>query len=266
MSSCSMQKALYEASKYLDQRIQDGSKLTITLPHAEHVMIVALSAVMIARKINKNNNAGFIDEEEAFVCGLLHDVGRYIVDEQKSKYPHTISGYERCMKLNMPRVAQVCLTHAILDKATKEEYPAYTENQIDFVNKKMSEIQRNFYDDLIMLIDLHCRGNQVLPIQERLEKNKIFYNIKSDNYCKKYLDVDSEFSKKYNINIQEVCTFVVNHRKTMFKKLMPYCHGVLRYLCGDNIDINMYTSVLKSQNYLKRPQIYARRHLEDFTR
>ncbi len=69
MSSCSMQKALYEASKYLDQRIQDGSKLTITLPHAEHVMIVAFSAVMIARKINKNNNAGFIDEEEACVCG-----------------------------------------------------------------------------------------------------------------------------------------------------------------------------------------------------
>ena len=266
MPSCSMQKALYEASKYIDQRIQDGSKLKITLPHAEHVMIVALSAVIIARKINKNANNVFIDEEEAFVCGLLHDIGRYIVDEQKSKYPHTISGYERCMKLNIPRVAQVCLTHAILDRVTKEEYPAYTENQIDFVNEKMSKIQRSFYDDLIMLIDLHCRGNQVLSIQERLNKNKVFYNITSENYCKKYLDVDAAFAKKYNVNIQQVCEFVVNHRKIMFKKLMPYCHGVLRYLCGDKIDINMYTAALKSQNYLKTPQICVKRHLEDFTR
>ena len=266
MSSCSMQKALYEASEYIDQRIKDGSKLTITLPHAEHVLIVALSAAIIAHTLKKNNKHAFIDVEQAFVCGLLHDIGRYIVDEQKSMYPHTISGYERCMKLNMPDVAQVCLTHAILDKATKEEYPAYTEKQINFVNEKMSNIQRNFYDDIIMLIDLHCRGNQVLAIEERLNKNRYFYNIKSENYCKKYLDLNADFSKKYGVDINKVCTFVVNHRKTMFEKLMPYCHGVLRYLCGDKIDIKMYVPALKSQNYLKPSQIYAKRHLEDFTR
>jgi len=234
MSMYSMQNALREASNYINKRIEDGSKPKITVPHAVHILIVAISAAVIARQINKKAGKNLINEERAFVYGVLHDIGRYIVDENKAGYPHTIAGYDLCMKLNMPLVAQICLTHAVLDTANVQEYPNYTAEQLDFINNKMTVIKRSLYDDLIMLIDLHCRGDKVLPIKERLNKNKLFYNIAAKDYSAKYLDLYSEFTKKYGIDIYQVCDFVATHKNIMFKKFIPYCHGWLRYVCGDN--------------------------------
>ncbi len=188
MSKCDMMRALSMASVYIDRRIDDGSRLAITLPHAAHILIVAASAAIITHQIKKNNKDSLVDVEKAFVLGLLHDIGRYIVDENEAQYPHTIAGYDHCIKLHAASVAPICLTHAILDKATKEEYPRYTPEQLDFANEKISKIDRSFYDDLIMLIDLHCRGDQIFSIQDRLNKNKSFYNIQSDNYSSKYLE------------------------------------------------------------------------------
>ncbi|MBO7052984.1 MAG: HDOD domain-containing protein [Alphaproteobacteria bacterium] len=233
MPRCSMQEAMNKASVYIDRRIEDGSKIAITLPHASHILIMAVSAYLIARQIKKQTKDETIDLEKAFVCGLLHDIGRYIVDERESKYPHTIAGYDRCKKLKIPGVAPVCLTHAILDKATHEEYPDYTPEQLKFVNDKMSKINRSFYDDLTMLVDLHCRGDQVFHIHDRLEKNIKMYNIQMDNYYDKYMALYNKFTSKYNVDIYRICRFVADHRKSIFKHLMPYCHGWLRYVCGD---------------------------------
>lgn len=238
-----MQDALSKASVYIDRRIMDGSKLRITLPHAEHILIVALSAAVVAHQINSDE--AFV--EQAFVCGLLHDIGRYIVDEKASKYPHTIAGYERCMKLRISSVAPVCLTHAILDYANKQEYPDYTDAQLDWVNDKMSHIKRTFYDDLVMLIDLHCRGDQVMRIEDRLAKNKQFYHIKSEDYCQKYLKLDADFKQKYGVDVYNACRFVYACKKSMFKRLMPYCHGWLRYVCGDRNVVREYPLDVQQQ-------------------
>ena len=238
-----MQEALNKASVYIDRRIMDGSKPSITLPHAEHILIVAIAAAVIARIVKQDDTC----VEQAFVCGLLHDIGRYIVDEKAAKYPHTIAGYERCKKFKITSVAQVCLTHSILDGVTKQEYPDYTEEQLDWVNKKMTTINRNFYDDLVMLIDLHCRGNQVFTIKDRLEKNKSFYNIHSDHYCEKYLNLQADFVNKYHVDIYQVCRYVVEHKQSLFRKLMPYCHGWLRYVCGDESVVNEYPLQLQQQ-------------------
>lgn len=229
MSKYSMQNALAHASAYIDRRIMDGSKLWITLPHAKHILIVAVSSAIIARRVNPDKE--FV--EKAFVTGLLHDIGRYIVDEKAAKYPHTIAGYERCKKLKIPFVAPVCLTHAVLDNATHAEYPDYTPEQLNWVNDKMSKIKRSFFDDLAMLVDLHCRGDMIFTIQDRLDKNKSFYKISTKDYSKKYMDLYNNFVKKYNIDIYAVCKYVAEHQDTIFKRLMPYCHGWLRYVCGD---------------------------------
>ena len=248
MSKCSMARALDMASVYIDRRVDSGSRLAITLPHAMHILIVAASAALITKMIKKHKDAS-LDEERAFVAGLLHDSGRYIVDEKEAGYPHPIAGYDRCIKLHAASVAPICLTHAILDKATVEEYPDYTDEQLKFVNDKMSTLTRSFYDDLIMLVDLHCRGDQVLPIQERLNKNKNFYNIKSQDYCEKYLKLYSQFTQKYDVDIYAVCRFVAEHKASIFRQYMPYCHGWLRYVCGDKTVADEYMS------YLKNPQV-----------
>lgn len=243
MSKCSMAEALNKASVYIDRRVLDGSKPSITLPHAEHILIVALSAAVVAHQICKDDE--FVSR--AFICGLLHDIGRYIVDEKASKYPHTIAGYERCMKLKISFVAPICLTHAILDYASHQEYPDYTDVQLDWVNEKMSHITRSFYDDLVMLIDLHCRGDQVMKIQDRLAKNQQFYHIESPDYCKKYMDLDARFKEKYNVDVYNACRFVYANKKAMFKQLAPYCHGLLRYVCGDTSVANQYPPQVRQQ-------------------
>lgn len=261
MSKCDMRRALNMASVYIDRRVDYGSRLAITLPHAAHILIVAASAAMITHQIRMNNNGFSPDVEKAFVLGLLHDIGRYIVDENEAQYPHTIAGYDRCIKLHAASVAPICLTHAILDKATKEEYPRYTDHQLDFVNEKMSKINRSFYDDLIMLIDLHCRGDQVFSIQDRLNKNKNFYNIQSEDYSSKYLELYSEFTKKYNVDIYSVCRFVSENRKEIFKQFIPYCHGWLRYVCGDKSIANEYMASMQNAKMLEQWQSYLNQHL-----
>lgn len=258
MSKYSIQNALNKASVYIDRRIEDGSKIAITLPHATHILLVAVSAYMIAYKIKKKTRDDTIDVDKAFVYGLLHDIGRYIVDEKVAKYPHTIAGYDRCKKLKIPAVAPICLTHAVLDKASADEYPDYSPDQLKFVNDKMSCIKRSFYDDLIMLVDLHCRGDQILPIKDRLAKNQKFYNIQANAYCKKYLDLYSDFTKKYGVDIYKICRFVSEHKERLFKQLLPYCHGWLRYVCGDKTVANtcvtskqlesLQTYLLQNQN------------------
>ena len=71
-------------------------------PWTDHSMNVAKAAELIAEACG-------LDREKAFVCGLLHDIGRRT---GIAAVRHIIDGYDYAMSKGWNEAARVCLTHS----------------------------------------------------------------------------------------------------------------------------------------------------------
>lgn len=72
-------------------------------PWTKHSKNVGLAAKYIAEA------CGTLDSEKAYICGLLHDIGRR---NGVSALRHTIDGYDYAMSKGWKEIARVCLTHS----------------------------------------------------------------------------------------------------------------------------------------------------------
>lgn len=115
-------------------------------PWTAHSHYVAMAAKQIAKKCEK------LDEEKAYVCGLLHDIGRR---EGVSAVRHTIDGYNYLMKKGWDEVARISLTHSFSVKDMDADIGKkdITEEQYLFMKKYLQEIEYDDYDKLIILCD-----------------------------------------------------------------------------------------------------------------
>lgn len=93
-----------------------------------------------------------LDEEKAFVCGLLHDIGRRT---GVAAVRHIIDGYDYAMGKGWDEVARVCLTHSFpipdieADIGKKDISP----DQYAFIRRFLEEVVYDDYDRLIILCD-----------------------------------------------------------------------------------------------------------------
>lgn len=71
-------------------------------PWREHSLGVARAAEYIARECG-------MDADRAWVCGALHDIGRY---EGFTYMRHIVAGYELMTQKGEPGLARICLTHS----------------------------------------------------------------------------------------------------------------------------------------------------------
>ena len=191
--------ALRIAGEYLQTRIHNGSNPKIIYDHGVHVFNVAKIAREIAR-----HTQGKLNPDIAYTLGLLHDVGR-VKDETVTKVPHGIEGYIYLQKLGYASVSPICITHNFIDKNIHaEDYPTYSPKQFEQVKEFLSKIEYNDYDRLIQLGDLFSRGNEILSIRQRLDKNKQFYHIKNLSYEDKAFALRDYFDEKYNIDVEKI--------------------------------------------------------------
>lgn len=93
-----------------------------------------------------------MDAEKAYVCGLLHDIGRRTGIAQMR---HIIDGYDYMMSKGWDEVARICLTHSfpIPDIEKDLSKVDITEEQYAFVRTFLESIEYDFYDKLIILCD-----------------------------------------------------------------------------------------------------------------
>lgn len=75
-------------------------------PWAEHSRVAARAAETIAAACEGKIP---LEPEQAYLCGLLHDIGRY---EGVTAMRHIVAGYELLVKKGEPKLARVCLTHS----------------------------------------------------------------------------------------------------------------------------------------------------------
>ena len=114
-------------------------------PWTEHCRNAAEAAARIAAACG-------LDSEKAYVCGLLHDIGRRT---GVSAVRHIVDGYDYCMAQGWDEVARVCMTHSFpvqdvdIDIGRKDITP----EQYAFAKKYIAEIEYDDYDRLIILCD-----------------------------------------------------------------------------------------------------------------
>ena len=80
-------------------------------PWKEHSIVVAECAYKIASKCND------MDEEKAYILGLLHDIGRRF---GVTYIAHVIDGYNFLMKFGYDEAARICITHSFQLKDINE--------------------------------------------------------------------------------------------------------------------------------------------------
>ena len=125
--------------------LDEGSKLNPG-PWREHSLYAAKAAELIAKEDNE------LDENIAFVLGLLHDIGRrYGVTSMR----HSIDGYKFAIEKGYTLLARICITHSFPYKNVDAIFGKWdcSDEEYKFVKDYLDNIDLSAYDKLIQLCD-----------------------------------------------------------------------------------------------------------------
>ncbi|MDR1587547.1 MAG: HD domain-containing protein [Treponema sp.] len=164
----------------------------------KHSFNVAKTAETIAKKCSLNNNS-------AYVLGLLHDIGRY---EGKTNLRHIYTGYNFMREKGYNEIARVCLTHSFPYKniASFVGVTDCSKKEIEYLENELELVEYDDYDRLIQLCDALGSAEGIclletrwIDIIRRYGVNKYFKEKIEKTYeIKKY------FEKKCNGDIYEL--------------------------------------------------------------
>lgn len=138
-------------------------------PWINHCKNVARAAVTIAKSCK-------LDEDKAYILGLLHDIGRR---NGPSAVKHTIDGYRYMLSKNWNEVADICLTHSYPTKTIYHDIGKMDISPDD--QKKMEQFisNRNYndYDKLIILCDSLALPDRLCVLEQRFVDTTIRYGV-----------------------------------------------------------------------------------------
>lgn len=150
----------------------------------DHSETTARAAKVIA------SHAG-LDQDKAYVLGLLHDIGRY--DGVRALY-HVQAGYALMNHIGYSQVAQVCLSHSfpVKDIALFSGKNDCTPEETAGLQKALAQAEYTIYDELVQLCDSLCLPEGVCLMEVRLmdvvrrhglnprslEKWNVFFSLK----------------------------------------------------------------------------------------
>ena len=167
-------------------------------PWTEHSFNVAEAAKIIAR------HSG-LDAEKAFVCGLLHDIGRRTGIAQTR---HIIDGYDYAMSKGWDEVARICLTHSFPIKDIEADIAKkdITDEQYNFIKNFLENIEYDDYDKLIILCDALATADSICILEKRfvdVSRRYGIYPCTLDRWNKTY-EYKEYFEKKIGDSIYKI--------------------------------------------------------------
>ena len=163
-------------------------------PWTKHSYNVANAAEIIAE------HSRGMSPDKAFVCGLLHDIGRRT---GISALRHNIDGYDYATSKGWDEVARICITHSFpvkdieADIATKD----VSKEQYDFINNYLNHLEYDDYDKLIILCDALADANGFCILEKRFVDTTRRYGIYPFsvdrwNYTYQYKDYFERMAEK----------------------------------------------------------------------
>ncbi|BDF32504.1 phosphohydrolase [Lachnospiraceae bacterium] len=139
-------------------------------PWTDHSKNVAKAASLIAEHCEG------LDSEKAFVCGMLHDIGRRT---GIAAVRHIIDGYDYAMSKGWDEAARICLTHSfpVKDIGADIGKKDITDRQYDFIRDYLNNLDYDDYDKLIILSDALADANGFCILEKRFIDTTRRYGI-----------------------------------------------------------------------------------------
>lgn len=147
-----------------------------------HSQNVAEAARLIAEA------SGYLDVDKAFVCGLLHDIGRRT---GIAAVRHIIDGYDYAISKGWDEVARICLTHSFPVKDIEADIGKkdISKEQYTFIDNYLNNLEYDDYDKLIILCDALGDADGFCILEKRFIDTTRRYGIYSfsiDRWNKTY--------------------------------------------------------------------------------
>ena len=139
-------------------------------PWTAHSLHVAEAAERIASQCEG------MDCEKAYVCGLMHDIGRRT---GVAAARHIIDGYDYTISKGWDEVARICLTHSFPVKDIDADIGKkdITREQYEFIKSFLDYLEYDDYDKLIILCDCLADANGFCILEKRFIDTTRRYGI-----------------------------------------------------------------------------------------
>ena len=163
-------------------------------PWGNHSRVAAHCAERIAQECSD------LDADKAYICGLLHDIGRKFGVRHLG---HISDGYSYMMSLGYDEVAKICLTHSF-NNQTLDQYIGkfdITEEEQKIIEDALKVVIMDEYDRLIQLCDSIAGSEGVLDIEERMNDVKRRYGSYPQEKWDINLKIKKHFEEKMGKNL-----------------------------------------------------------------
>ena len=163
-----------------------------------HSINVANAARLITLETNE------FDPDFAYICGLLHDIGRRF---GFSHIKHTLDGYEY-LEFKHKNIAKLCLTHSFPNKNILEYQGIFdiTIEQKEKIESLLKNSEYDYYDEVIQICDSYGSAEGYTKMEERWVDVSIRNGINDFiiEKWKKIYEIKNRIEIRYNINIEEL--------------------------------------------------------------
>lgn len=165
------------------------------MKHSENVGIAAGN---IARLVPE------LDEEKAYVVGLLHDIGRRVGIVNIPK--HVYEGYKHCMEKGWDEAARICMTHSYVFMKNEFNHEPETLEETEIKKYILSIGEADEYDKLIQMCDALATDYGFVILEKRFVDVTRRYGIMED-YIKGWdvtFGIKEAFEEKMGCSIYDV--------------------------------------------------------------
>ena len=172
----------------------------------------SLSVAHCAEKIAK---ASGMDEEKAYILGLLHDIGRKF---SRRHLGHVSDGYAYMMKLGYDEVARVCLSHSFHSQSVHDYIGNFDtdDEELKMIRAGLAEMDYDDYDRLIQLCDAIGGADGVMDMEERMNDVESRYGYYPEEKRNANRRLKVYFEEKMKSDIYAIC------EKESFRPNMSY--------------------------------------------
>ena len=157
-------------TRFTAQKVLEEAYAANPGPWADHSRYVAQACQNIASR------CPHLDMDEAYLYGLLHDIGRHagITSER-----HLIDGYRYCMERGWTKAAQICISHAFMiqDIASSIGVFDMPEEDKDFMDQFVKRAVYDDYDRLVQLCDALALPTGFCLLEKRFVDVAIRYGL-----------------------------------------------------------------------------------------
>lgn len=168
-------------------------------PWVKHSLNVGIAAKNIAEKMPE------LDEEKAYVVGMLHDIGRRVGIVNIPK--HVYEGYRYSMKMGWDEVARICMTHSYPLMQEEFDYEPDTEEE-QAIKAYILNCQTDDYDRLIQICDALATDYGFVILEKRFVDVTRRYGI-METYIKGW---NTTFRNKEYFEEKMGCPFMMSCR------------------------------------------------------